>query len=106
MAELADEYSQDEGTKGRGGLLDWSTLDAYVPEFSNQVKATPIGEVSQIFQSPYGFHILKVEDSRVRDVSVDVIRQQIRSQLSQARYAEALERWKTELLAESFVEYR
>lgn len=106
MAELADEYSQDDGTKGRGGLLDWSTLDAYVSEFSDEVKATPIGEVSEIFRSPYGFHILRVEDSRVRDVSVDVIRQQIRSQLGQARYTEALERWKTELLAESFVEYR
>ncbi|TCS37182.1 peptidylprolyl isomerase [Reinekea marinisedimentorum] len=106
MADLADEYSQDEGTKGRGGLLDWSTLDAYVAEFSDEVKATPVGEVSEVFRSPYGFHILRVEDSRVRDVSVDVIRQQIRAQLGQARYTEALERWKTELLAESFVEYR
>lgn len=106
MAELADEYSQDDGSRGRGGLLDWRTLDSYVTEFSDTVKTTPLGEISEVFESPFGFHILQVEDSRLRDVSVDVLKQQIRSQLSQKRYNEALERWKTELVAESFIEHR
>lgn len=106
FADLANQYSDDTGSKGRGGLLDWSTLDNYVSEFSDAAKNTPFGEISQVFQSPYGFHILRLEDSRMRDVSVDVLRNQIRNQISQRLYNESLQRWKAELRAESFVELR
>ncbi|WP_187265504.1 peptidylprolyl isomerase [Reinekea thalattae] len=106
MAELADEFSQDDGSKGLGGLLGWSRLDSYVSEFAEAALNTQQGELSEIFKSPFGFHILRVEGSRDRDVSIDVVRQQVRNQLGQQRYNDALERWQSELRAESFVEYR
>ncbi len=106
MAELADNYSQDSGTRGRGGDLDWNSLDSYVKEFSDVARNTPENTVSDVFESPYGFHILRVEGIRTSDVGLDVLRKQIRNQLYQRRYNESLQRWLTELRAESFVEYR
>ncbi|EAR10948.1 Parvulin-like peptidyl-prolyl isomerase [Reinekea sp. MED297] len=106
MAELADEYSQDNGSRGRGGELGWATLDNYVESFRDAARSTEEGELSDVFRSPYGFHFLRVEGQRTRDVGTDVLRNQIRNQLSQQRYSEALQRWQSELRAESFVEIR
>ena len=106
MAELADNYSQDSGSRGRGGDLDWNSLDSFVPEFSEMARNTELNAVSDVFESPYGFHILRVEGIRTSDVGFDVLRKQVRNQLYQRRYNEALQRWLTELRAESFVEYR
>ncbi|WP_196156829.1 peptidylprolyl isomerase [Reinekea sp. G2M2-21] len=106
MAELADTYSQDNGSRGRGGDLDWNSLDTFVPEFALVAKNIPVGSVSKVFESPYGYHILRVEEVRTSDVGIDVLRKQIRNQLYQRRYSESLQRWLTELRAESFVEFR
>lgn len=106
MAALADEFSEDDGSRGKGGDLNWQRLESFVPEFAEQARKTPVNEISDIVESPYGFHILRVEDKRTRDVSLDVVRQQVRQQLYQSRYNESLQRWLTELRAESFVEVR
>ena len=106
MADLANEFSQDPGTRGRGGELGWSTLDNFVPEFSQAARSATIGEITEVFESPYGFHILLVEDKRTRDVGLDVQKNRIRNQIYQQRYSESLQRWLTELRAESYVEIR
>lgn len=106
MAKLADEYSQDDGSRGRGGDLGWNTLDNFVPAFQEAARNTPAGELSEVFESTYGFHILRIEDQRTRDVGTDVLRNEIRNQLYQQRFNESLQRWLTELRAESFVEIR
>jgi len=106
MAQLADQFSQDAGTKGLGGDLGWNSLDNYVPEFSAVARTLEANQVSEVFESPFGFHILRVEDSRTRDVGIDVLRNQVRNQLSQRRYTDALQRWQAELSAESYIEYR
>ena len=106
MAQLADQFSQDAGTKGLGGDLGWNSLDNYVPEFSAVARTLEPNQLSEVFESPFGFHVLRVEDTRSRDVSVDVLRNQVRNQLSQRRYTGALQRWQTELRAESYIEYR
>ncbi|WP_320823302.1 peptidylprolyl isomerase [Reinekea sp.] len=106
MAQLADQFSQDAGTKGLGGDLGWNSLDNYVPEFSAVARTVESNQVSDVFESPFGFHILRVEDTRTRDVGIDVLRNQVRNQLSQRRYTDALQRWQTELRAESYIEYR
>ncbi len=106
MAELADQYSDDTGSKGRGGDLDWNTLDTFVPQFAKTAKDQPVGVLSDIIQTPFGYHILRVEDVRTRDVGLDVLRSQIKNQIFQRRYNETLQRWLTELRAQSFVELR
>jgi peptidyl-prolyl cis-trans isomerase SurA len=106
MAALADNFSDDSGTRGLGGDLGWATLDTYVGEFSEVVSSIAINEVSDVFKTQHGFHILRVEGKRTRNVGLDVLRRQIRNQLQNLRFQEAVQRWQTELLAESYIEYR
>lgn len=106
MATLANQFTNDTGSKGNGGSLGWSTLDVFVPEFAQAARTTPRNKVSDIIQTQFGLHILRVEDVRSRDVGIDVLKNQIRRQLQQQRFQEAVQRWQTELLAESFIEIR
>lgn len=106
MATLANQFTDDTGSKGNGGSLGWSTLDVFVPEFAEAARNTLVGELSDIIKTQFGLHILRVEDVRSRDVGIDVLKNQIRRQLQQQRYQEAVQRWQTELLAESFIEIR
>lgn len=106
MAELADQFSEDSGSKGVGGDLGWNSLDNFVPEFAATARSLPTGELSDIVETQFGFHILRVEDVRTRNVGVDVIKNRIKNQLGQTRYNELLETWLAELRAESYVEFR
>jgi peptidyl-prolyl cis-trans isomerase SurA len=106
MASLANQFTDDLSSKGNGGSLGWRQADDFVRAFASQVRAMPVGEVSPVFQSEFGYHILRVEDQRIEDIALNVLRQQVRETLSERRYEEALERWLVELRAQSFVEVR
>ena len=106
MASLADQFTDDLGSKGAGGALGWRQADEFVPAFANQVRNTPIDQVSEVFESNFGYHILRVEDQRTTDIGLDVLRQQVRESLAQRKFEEALQRWLVELRAQSFVEVK
>ncbi|PTY35814.1 hypothetical protein BGP77_00330 [Saccharospirillum sp. MSK14-1] len=106
MASLADQFTDDLSSKGKGGALGWRQAEEFVPAFANQVRTTPIDQVSGVFESNFGYHILRVEDQRSTDISLDVLRQQVRESLAQRKFEEALQRWLVELRAQSFVEVK
>jgi peptidyl-prolyl cis-trans isomerase D len=60
--QLARQYSEDPGTKDQGGDLGYVTRGQLVPEFEQEAFSLKVGEISKVIQTPYGFHILKVED--------------------------------------------
>jgi peptidyl-prolyl cis-trans isomerase D len=62
FAQLAKKYSEDPGTKDQGGEIGYITKGMVVPEFEAAAFSLKPGEVSQVIQTPYGFHILKVDD--------------------------------------------
>jgi peptidyl-prolyl cis-trans isomerase SurA len=61
FALLAKRESMDPGTKETGGDLGWARRGQYVPEFEYWVWRLPPGELSPVFESPFGFHIVKVD---------------------------------------------
>lgn len=62
FAKLADEISQDPGTKGKGGLYEGVTLGKMVPEFEQAALALEPGQVADnLVETPYGYHIIKLE---------------------------------------------
>lgn len=61
FAAAARAFSQDIGSARQGGDLGEFTKGQMVPEFERVAFSTPIGEVSPVFESPYGYHILLVE---------------------------------------------
>jgi len=54
-------FSQDLGSARQGGYLGEFTRGQMVPEFERVVFSIPIGEVSPVFETPFGFHIVLVE---------------------------------------------
>lgn len=65
FAKVAAERSTDT-TSPNGGDLGWFTLDVMVQPFSEAVAALEPGEVSAPFESPFGWHIAKLIETRVQ----------------------------------------
>jgi parvulin-like peptidyl-prolyl isomerase len=64
FATLAKEFSTDPGSKDKGGDLGWFGTGQMIAEFEKAAFALKPGEVSDVVQSPYGFHIIKVEERK------------------------------------------
>jgi peptidyl-prolyl cis-trans isomerase C len=62
--DIAKKSSKDTGSAQNGGDLDFAKPDAYVPEFSKAMIALKKGEVSAPVKSQFGYHIIKLEDTR------------------------------------------
>ena len=61
FALLAKRESMDPTTKETGGDLGWARRGAYVAEFERWVWGLPPGELSPVFESPFGYHIVRVD---------------------------------------------
>ncbi len=60
----AEFYSCDPGTKSNGGNFGWVSRGDFVPEFDAVAFNIPLNTISEVFESPYGFHITKIEKRR------------------------------------------
>jgi peptidyl-prolyl cis-trans isomerase C len=65
FAELAKQKSKDPGASD-GGDLGWFTKDQMVPEFSEVAFKLEKGQLSDPVKSQFGWHVIKVEDKRMR----------------------------------------
>lgn len=106
FALIAEEFSEDPGSGSNGGNLEWLPKGATVGEFENVMLNSEINEVSEVFESQYGFHFLEVTGKRIEDVTDYQIEERAYSVLFSRKYDEELENTLRSMRAEAFVEFK
>lgn len=73
FAEVAAQYSSDPNGAKKGGKVGWITGFS-IPEmaFEDMVYNTPVGEVSEVFSTKYGYHFIMVKEERPSSGQVKV----------------------------------
>jgi peptidyl-prolyl cis-trans isomerase D len=78
FSKLASQYSEDPGSKSKGGDLGWIVRGQTVPAFEKVAFSLPVGQVSDLVKTQYGFHIIKVLGKETAHTkSFDEVRDQI-----------------------------
>ena len=105
FAEQARLYSQD-GSAAKGGDLGWLNPGDTVPEFELAMNALKLDEVSPVVQSPFGMHLIQVQERREKDVSAERQRAVARQAIRERKLDEAYQDWLRQLRDRTYVENR
>ena len=103
--DMARQYSQD-ATAPQGGELGWLNPGETVPPFEAAMNALKPGEISPPIQSPFGWHLIQVEERRQHDATDDLARMKARQILFERRAQPAFEDWLEQLRAQAYVDNR
>jgi peptidyl-prolyl cis-trans isomerase C len=91
FGKTAEKYSDDPGSKSKGGSLGFFAKDRMVPEFSQAAFGLKKGELSQPVKSPFGYHLIKVTDTQAeRPVEFKEAAPRIRAQLENKARQDAI----------------
>ena len=60
--KVAMEVSEDPGVNENEGHIGWVRPFRFIYSFEDATYNTPVGGISQVFRTPFGFHIVKVEE--------------------------------------------
>lgn len=106
FATLSQASSDDKASAANGGSLGWTSPGTMVPEFQEIMDKLSPGEISQPFQSRYGWHIVQVMSRRQHDDTEQFNRSKARQTLGERKLSEATQNWLRRLRDESYVEHR
>ena len=105
FSELASQYSEDPGSKIKGGDLGWAGPGEFVAAFENVANSLSIGQISEPFKSPFGWHILEVLEHRDHDKAKSSKENQARNAIQKRKIDEELNLWLRRIRDEAYVEY-
>ncbi|HET6629693.1 MAG TPA: peptidylprolyl isomerase [Woeseiaceae bacterium] len=106
FGEVAKLMSDDPGSANEGGELGWRGPGTFVPEFEQVAQNMEIGEISEPFQTRFGWHILEVEDRRTYDNTEDRKKSNCVERIRNSKLAEETELWVRRLRDEAYVDIR
>ncbi len=101
FAALAKANSADPASASKGGDLDFFGKGRMVPEFEAVAFSLPVGQMSDVVRTQYGFHIIKITDKKAAEVQpLDAVRPQITEQLKFERAQTRVQDLATAIAAE------
>ena len=106
FGELAKLLSDDPGSGNSGGDLGWAGPGNFVPEFEAVVDSLEIGELSEPFRSPFGWHIVEVVDRRVYDNTEDLKEQNCVARIRNGKKDSEINLWMRRMRDEAYVDVR
>ena len=75
-----------------------------VPEFEEAAFNTPVGEISDIVETQYGYHIIKVEERHMEERPLEQVREEIRQDIRKTRIEQEFPKYMDELRAQSNIQ--
>lgn len=106
FAVLAATFSNDPGSARDGGSLGWVNPGVMVPEFEEKMKNTPVGQISEPFQTQFGWHILQVTETRQQDMTNEYQERMARQILGERQFDTELDSWLREVRGNAYVEIK
>jgi peptidyl-prolyl cis-trans isomerase D len=101
FADLAKKYSDDPGSKDKGGELPFAQRKTMVPEFDNAIFTQKIGD-TQIVKSQFGYHIVQVEERQpAHQQAINEVLPTIQATLIRQKEADAEENYAHTLTSEA-----
>jgi len=85
FANLAKETTEDPGSKENGGLYEDFGRGKMVKPFEDAAFSVPVGQISGIVETTYGYHILKVENRKKETQPLEQVKPQIEATLKQQK---------------------
>ncbi len=104
FAALARAHSDDKGSALKGGLLDWVGPGDLVKPFEETMEKLPIKEVSEPFQTQFGWHLIQVLERENKDNSQEYKKNLVRDAIRKRKIEEETELWLRRLRDEAYVE--
>jgi peptidyl-prolyl cis-trans isomerase C len=100
--KIAAAKSEDSGSKGRGGDLDWGPPNRFVPAFADALKKLKKGQVTDVpVHTQFGWHVIRLDDERQYEApSFDKVKPEIQKNLQR----QALDKAIGELRAKAKIE--
>ena len=106
FSDLAAKFSQDPGSKNRGGDLGWATEGTFVPRFTEVMNTLKKNQISEPFKSQFGWHIIQALDRRKQDDTVQRIRQKAERAIQNRKAEEELQLWLRRARDEAYVDFK
>ncbi len=106
FAEVARLTSDDPTTAPLGGELGWTGPGTFVPEFEAVVDSLEVGEISEPFKSPFGWHVVQLMEERVYDNTEDLKEQNCGIRIQNGKLEDETQLWIRRLRDEAFVDVK
>jgi peptidyl-prolyl cis-trans isomerase SurA len=100
------KLNSEDGSASKGGELGWISPGDTVPDFEAAVGRLKVGELSAPVRTPFGWHLIEVEERRTQDITTERQREQARLALRQRKSDEMFQDWVRQQRDRTYVEIK
>ena len=106
FASIAKAHSDDPVSAIDGGSLGWVSPGQMLPEFEQVMDGLKKDELSPPFRTKFGWHTMKVEGRRTKDLGKQILKSQAQREIYNRKFEEEVTYWRLQIRSEAFVEVK